>query len=220
MKKLSALLLALFMFTGLCACSEKETSKPADITSPAPIETEANTPVTEFDFGSVYDLSYSNTTMNIGISLPTGFVVTGSDKLAELNSLDETLMTTNLPEAMKDKAKAYIFVAMDNAGTYMNIVAENLKISGNTFITGTEYFSLRAEETKKELEDMGAEDITLTPSNVYIAGTDHAVEIANYTLGGMECSETRIAFPAGNFMAVMTLKGDVDTILNRIYSLS
>ncbi len=217
MKRLSALLLTVLLILSLCACSEKTTQSE---TENIPLETEAQTPVTEFEFGTTYGLSYNNETMGIGISLPSEFTVTSEDQLAELNGLDRTLMTTDLPAAMENTKRAYLFIAMDNAGTYMNIVAENLKISGDTFITGTEYFSLRADETKKELEDMGAEDITLTPSNVYIAGTDHAVEIANYTLGGMACSETRIAFPTGNFMAVMTLKGDVDTILNRIYSLS
>lgn len=218
MKRLSALLLTVVLILSLCACGEKsEVTQPE--TENISLETEAQTPVTEFEFGTTYGLSYNNETMGIGISLPSEFTVTSEDQLAELNGLDRTLMTTDLPAAMENTKRAYLFVAMNNAGTYMNVVAENLKLSGKTFITGKEYFELNNAEAVKDLEDMGATEITSTPSNITISGTLYDVEVMSYYLDDIACSETKIAFPAGNFMGVMTIKGDVDTIINRIYGL-
>lgn len=214
MKKITAFLMCILMVLSLTACGNEDTT-----TTTVPAASEEIVIPTEFEFGSAYGTSYSNPTMGIGISLPSEFVITSNAELAKLNSFDEELMTTNLPEAMENTLRAYIFVAMDDAGNYMNIIVENLKISGKTFITGLEYFENNTEDTKKDYEDMEAVDVTLTPSEVYIAGTRYDVELISYTLGGVSCTDTRIAFPAGNFMAVMTLKGDTSLILNRTYGL-
>ena len=215
MKRLPALLMCIIMVLSLTACGKGEDTQ----TNTVPATTQAQTPPPEFQFGATYGTSYNNETLGIGISLPSGFSVTSNAELATMNGFDETLMTENLPEAMADTKRAYIFVATDNAGTYLNIVVENLKLAGKTFITGEEYFNLYTDETIKEYEDMGAQDITLTPSKITIYGVEYNVEIISYTLDGAAESDTRIAFPAGNFMAVMTIKGDSEVILNRIYGL-
>lgn len=211
-------MLCIIMVLSLCACNEAENTAQTESTT-QPTEAEVLSPASEFDFGSVYGKSYSNTTMGIGISLPSEFVITSTEELAKISSIDEELMTTNLPKAMENTLRAYIFAATDNAGSYMNIIVENLRISNKAFIFGHEYFNIYSEEIKQEIEDMGGEDVTITPSKVTIAGTEHDVALINYTLSGDTCSETRIAFPSGNFIAIMTLKGDTSLILNRIYGL-
>lgn len=216
MKKLFAILLIILILTSLCACSGTEDENTPE-TSPA--ETESPVILTEFDFGSTYGTSYNNTTMGIGISLPSEFTVTSTEELAKMNGFDEELMTTNLPKAMENTLRAYIFIAMDNSGNYMNIVAENLKIPEKAFVLGSEYFEFYTEETTTELEEMGAENITLTPSKVAIGGKEYDVQVVNYTLEGTDYNETKIAFPSGNFIAIMTLKGDTSLMLNRTYSL-
>ncbi len=215
MKKIFALLICIIMVLSLAACGSGDNTD----TTTVPATTEAQTPPPQFMFGTTYGTSYNNTTMGIGISLPSEFIITSTEELAEMNGFDEELMTTNLPEAMVNTLRAYIFVATDNAGNYMNIIVENLQIPNTTFIAGSKYFEIYAEETKKEYEDMGATDVTLTPTKVTIAGMEHDVELINYTLDGIAACDTRISFPAGNFIAIMTLKGDTDLILNRTYSL-
>lgn len=221
MKKIFAFMLCLIMVLSLCACKGDEPASDNEYEY-VPAETEAPEPVTDFDFGSVYGKSYSNETMGIGISLTEDFIVTTNSKLAEMNGMDEELMTTNLPEAMEkaEKEQAYIFIAADNAGSYMNIIAENLNLTGKEFMLGDEYFDANKDKTQKEIEDMGGTNITFTDSKITIAGTTYTAQIINYNLDEYSESETRIAFPCGKYMAVMTIKGDTSLIINRTYGLA
>lgn len=220
MKKLIALFLAVLMLTGLVACGTDNSSDTGSNQETA-VATESESALpNKMVFGDYYGNSYNNTFLSIGISFPNDWTLSTASELAEINGMDETEMTTDFANAMEDIQTAYILNAADSTGECnANIIVENLKLTGYSHITGAEYIELTKENTVSVLEAAGATDINLTVTSVTIGDKTYSVQILSYTLLETYINQTQIMLPAGDFMAILTLTGDTETILNRIYPL-
>lgn len=221
MKRFLALIICLLMFASLCACDngvtpfeEPQTREPVSL--PAPSVKESS-----IVFGDYYGNSYNNISLNLGLSLPNEWTVSETSELAELNKMDEDKMLSDFESLMEDTQVAYLMFAQDSTGAdNTNLIVENLKFSGNSGITPEEFIEMSADNTKAMLEQAGATDIELTPSSISFGGERHAVQILSYTLMDAHIYQEQILFPAGDdYMAILTITGNTETILSRIYPL-
>ncbi len=222
MKRICSLILCLLIIASLAACSgEKEPSTPdsnkdTSVMPSTPETTEMNSPL----FGEYYGNSYNNTIMNIGISFPTDWTLSATAELAEMNGVDEQDLLKDFESHMKDAEVGYLLQASDPTGvSKVNLVLKNLKLSGNSNITGAEYIELFKNSIKDELQNSGASNIILTPTSVQIGGRSHAVLTRSYMVESMPFYQEQILFPLGDYMGILTLTGDTETILSRTYTL-
>lgn len=223
MKRIFAAILCILFVASLASCSKDE---PANNTS----NTE-NTATTAFTpeilennsllFGNYYGNSYNNTLMNIGISFPNDWTLSTTAELAGLNNMDEQEMLTNFDALMEEAQICYLLQASDSTGeNIVNIVLDNLKISDNVNITGAEYIERTKDLTKESLQQMGCANIMLNKTSVHIGGREYAVQRLSYMLEEVPIYQEQIHFPLGNYMAIITLTGNTQEILSRIYSLN
>ena len=221
MKRFLALIVCLLMFASLCACDngvtpfeEPQTREPVSI--PAPTIKESS-----IVFGDYYGNSYNNTSLNLGLSLPDDWTVSETSELAELNGMDEEEMLSDFESLMENTQVAYLMFAQDSTGTNnAQLLVENLAVSGNSGISAEDYITLSESVTKTMLEQTGATDIELTPSSISFGYERYAAQIISYTLMDTYIYQEQILFPAGeDYMAILTITGDTETIISRIYPL-
>ncbi len=223
MKRLFSILLCLLLIASLAACSDEKTTEStatdntkATVIPSTPENTETNSPL----FGEYYGNSYNNTLLNIGISFPTDWILTTTAELAQMNGVDEQDLLRDFESHMKDAEVGYLLQATDPTGiSKVNLTLKNLALSGNSNITGTEYIELFKDTIKDELQDSGAANIILTPTSVQIGGRSYAVLTRSYMVDKMPFYQEQILFPLGNYMGILTLTGDTETILSRTYTL-
>ncbi|MBQ4569621.1 MAG: hypothetical protein IJA62_06180 [Ruminococcus sp.] len=223
MKRFFSIILCLLLIASLAACAdEKATESPATDNTKAtvipstPENTEENSPL----FGEYYGNSYNNTLLNIGISFPTDWILTPTKEIAKMNGIDEQEMLKDFETFMKDKELGYILQATDPTGvSKVNLTLENLALSGNSNITGTQYIELFKDSIKETLMDSGAANIILTPTSVQLGGRTYTVLTRSYMVDKMPFYQEQILFPLGNYMGILTLTGDTETILSRTYTL-
>ncbi len=224
MKRLISTLLCLLLVASLAACSTEKNTNPTDtadntkatVIPSTPETSETNSPL----FGEYYGNSYNNTILNIGISFPTDWILSTTAEVAELNKMDEQEMLTNFESHMKDAEVGYLLQASDPTGvSKVNLVLENLTLSDNSNITGAEYIELFKDTIKETLQDAGASNIILTPTSVQLGGRSYTVLTRSYMVDQMPFYQEQILFPLGNYMGILTLTGDTETILSRTYTL-
>ena len=137
-----------------------------------------------------------------------------------MNGIDEQEMLKDFETFMKDKELGYILQATDPTGvSKVNLTLENLALSGNSNITGTQYIELFKDSIKETLMDSGAANIILTPTSVQLGGRTYTVLTRSYMVDKMPFYQEQILFPLGNYMGILTLTGDTETILSRTYTL-
>lgn len=221
MKRIFALILGILMLAGLCACDngvtsfeEAETREPVSI--PAPEIKESS-----IVFGDYYGNSYNNTSLNLGISLPNDWTISTVSELAELNGMDEDEMLSDFESLMEDTQVAYLMFAQDSTGANnANLIVENIKMSGNSGMSSDDYQQLSGDVTKSMLEEAGAENVAVNPTSISFGGERYTAQTIAYSIEGISIYQEQIIFPAGeDFMAVLTLTGDTETIISRIYPL-
>ena len=208
------------MFASLCACGEENKTEATDAPTVATMATEEVYIPTAFDFGKTYNTSYINRTLGIGLSLHEEWKLSTTAELAKRNGLDEALMVKDLPAAMGDKETACILSATGDEDSAVEIFVENISLTVGSDLTGEEYFEAKHDAIHEELEKIGAENVMMAPTSATIAHNAHDAIVIGYYIGEDPYLQYRIAFPEGDYMGIMVIKGEDDPILARIYSLN
>ncbi len=222
MKRLISLIMAVLMLASLCACAKNTTTTTPTNTEPNTEEATMSPSyyVNNLVFGEHYDTSYSNESLKIGFSLPPEWSITNTTKLAEMNEMDEEEMIANFHQVMKDHETAtMLYAESDDGASSIEIIAQNLEATGHKTITADEYMEIFEEPYRESLEEEGATDIIVAPSTVYISNIKHTVRLVSYTMDDKKVYQEQVLFPFTDYMVLVIMTGDTETILNRIYSL-
>ncbi len=225
MKRFFSTILCILMIASLAACSNNEPATTDNTNNTESTATTAYTPeVSESNsllLGNCYGNSYNNTLMNIGISFPNDWILSTTAELAQMNNMEEQEMLTNFDSLMEESQVCYLLQASDPTGeNNVNIVLDNLKLSDNANITGAEYIEITKETTKETLQQLGCANVMSNSTSVYIGGREYAVQRLSYMLEETPIYQEQIHFPLGNYMGILTLTGNTEDILSRIYPLN
>ena len=183
MKKILVLTLAILMCFGCVACgSEKQISH-----------------------GTVENNVYTSEFTGITFTAPSGWTYLSEDEIAELmNTTADVFTDDKFAEAVKDLDNFTDMMVTDpQTGTNVNVLYENLVLSGNSKITEEEYLDVSIEQMKNAMagisvELVGSEDATLSGANYLRA------ELKT-TASGISMSQYLYMRKVSNYMVVVTV---------------
>ena len=226
MKKTLSILLAIFMLLSLAACGEernigmKEKEKTTDTpTTNSPI-IEPTAPYTEpvsegditandslvnkkvkVEFGTLTDEYYDSETIRVRVDYPEDWFIRGIAETAYLNGISADELRDNLDEFAQDNQVTYLFYAAnEQTGDSINIVLENLELSGSGGMTSKEYVDAVVGLLEDEYEKMdGVEDFTINTTEYYDENGDYyGISVSADITGGNKLDQDVICIPVNN----------------------
>lgn len=192
MKKLMTLLLAVSMVFTLTACGgSKET----------------------FAEGSIEGTTYTNTSLNLKVSIPEGFTLADDATMEALKASSQSVaedMTNEEKAAEAMDAMIYELVAMSEDGSSVQIIAENMKKTTGTVLKASAYVKAAASQVETQYSSMGVTATSETNGTVSIGGKDFEGMTVTIEANGMTGTQKYYAYKVGNYMysIITTAMGD------------
>ena len=223
-KKMIVLLLVMALL--LTACGSKGT----DATEPEPQgsvaeETASNNMVNDglLTLGTVEGNTYQNEALGYGCTLE-GWTFADSNRLAELNHVAAENVDANLLEqiAASDTFMDMYAESADRLAN-VNVNVENIAREGFGDYSEKDYCDAAFPQMAEAMNQMGASDVNVQQSTVYLGWDEHPGMIMTSTIQGVPVFQKQACVKFGDYMASITVttynEDNTDSILSLFYKL-
>lgn len=214
MKKLLSIILILAMSFTLIACSSDEEEIRGEQIS----NTESEVAEDKFSLGATDNLTYKNTFIGIGCSLPEGWSFYTDEQIHELNNYTAEVAGDDYVEAMKSADLVYdMFAIGDDQLNNINVNLEKINKSDLEQLDLEMNFENTIPQLQEAFGEMGYQNLKFEISTVLV-GEEEVMCLQSYgVIDGLEMFQKIISIKCDGYLANITVTTYQEDLVDSLY---